>query len=214
MQLAQDPNEYFDVVTEEGEPTGISKRRADVHRDGDWHRAVHVWFYGVDAEGPFVLLNLRGRNKDTSPLALDPTVGGHLGAGETVEDAFREVFEEIGVYVDPERYEFVFRRRTDSENNVPGIIDRELQDVYLVRDDRPLAAYAPNFAELEGLVKVGVADIATVFRGERESCQGLLLNAETGDITPYTLLGEGLSSRGVTPYFTRAISEIELRSGL
>lgn len=209
MQLAQDPNEFFDVVTEDGEPTGIAKRRADVHRDGDWHRAIHVWFYGVDADGAFVLLNLRGRNKDTSPLALDPTVGGHLGAGETVDDAFREVHEEIGVHVDPERFAFVFRRRTNSENNHPGVIDRELQDVYLVRDDRPLAAYAPNFAELEGLVQVRVADVAALFRGERDSCSGVLLSAETGEITPYTLTNEGMVSRGVIPYFTRAIAEIE-----
>lgn len=30
-------------------PLNLRKERADVHRDGDWHRAVHVWL--TDGEG-------------------------------------------------------------------------------------------------------------------------------------------------------------------
>ena len=48
MILAQDPDELFDVVDAGGNLTGIVKRRGDVHRDGDWHRAIHVWVIGVD----------------------------------------------------------------------------------------------------------------------------------------------------------------------
>lgn len=211
MQLAQDPNEYFDVVTEDGEPTGVAKRRADVHRDGDWHRAIHVWFYGVDADGPFVLLNQRGRNKDTWPLALDATVGGHLGAGETVEDAFREVHEEIGVHVDPERFDHLFRRARSSDNLIPGIIDRELQEVYAARDDRPLAAYAPNFAELEGLVQVPIDEANSLFRGEIDTCMGRVLSAETGEVRPHELTPAQLLVRGQDKYFIEVIAMIKSR---
>lgn len=211
MQPAQDPNEYFDVVTEDGEPTGVAKRRADVHRDGDWHRAVHVWFYGMDDNGAFLLLNQRGRNKDTWPLALDATVGGHLGAGETVEDAFREVYEEIGVHIDPERFDYLFRRKRSSQGLIPGIIDQELQEVYLVRDDRPLAAYAPNFAELEGLVQVPVSEADRLFRGQIESCMGRVLSAETGKTTPHELTIEQLLVRGQDAYFIEVIGKINER---
>src|SRR5665648_925233 len=75
--FAQDPDELFDVITEDGAPTGIVKRRADVHRDGDWHRAIHVWVYGVEDSVPFLLFNLRGRHKDTWPGLLDVTVGAN-----------------------------------------------------------------------------------------------------------------------------------------
>src|SRR5215218_4884038 len=44
---AQDPGELFDVVTSGGEPTGIVKPRWQVHRDGDWHRSIHLWIYGA-----------------------------------------------------------------------------------------------------------------------------------------------------------------------
>ena len=206
---AQDPNELFDVVTEDGVPTGEVKARAAVHRDGDWHRAVHIWFYGVDAHGGYLLMNQRGRFKDTWPLALDATVGGHLGAGESVEDAFREVHEEIGVHIDPARFVHLFRRKRSSDNLIPGVLDRELQEVYLVRDDRPLTAYAPNPAELEGLVNVPVAEAARLFRGEISQATGTVLRAADGNVEPHTLTSDQLLVRGVDTYFIDVISAIE-----
>jgi hypothetical protein len=35
--------EYLDVLDSKGVHTGERKLRAHVHRDGDWHRTVHVW---------------------------------------------------------------------------------------------------------------------------------------------------------------------------
>lgn len=35
--------EYFDLLTSDGELTGKTKLRKEVHRDGDWHAAVHIW---------------------------------------------------------------------------------------------------------------------------------------------------------------------------
>lgn len=214
MLPAQDPNEYFDVVTARGESTGIVKRRADVHRDGDWHRAVHIWVYGLDADGGFILLNQRGRNKDTWPLALDVTVGGHLGAGETAEDAFREVREEIGVHFDSARFEYLFQRTYSGGNTTSAMIDRELQDVFLVRDDRPLARYAPNFAELESLVKICVDDAVAMIAGKCEQCSAVALDAQTGVIDSITIAGRELKDRDTDDYFRYVISAIAKRLGV
>ena len=211
MDLAQNPKELFDVVTEDGKPTGVTKERSRVHRDGDWHRAIHVWFYGIDGDGPFLLMNQRGKFKDTWPLALDATVGGHLGAGESVEDAFREVYEEIGVRIDPARFEFLFRRKRSSEGLIPGILDRELQDIYLVRDERPLTAYAPNAAELEGLVKVSVEHAGKLFRGDVPMAEGVVMMSDDGLVKPLELTPEQLLVRGTDMYFIEVISEVEKR---
>ncbi|MCC6315401.1 MAG: NUDIX domain-containing protein, partial [Thermomicrobiales bacterium] len=96
--LAQNPGELFDIVRADGSPTGLTKPRASVHRDGDWHRSVHVWVAGIDPDNePWLMFQQRGAGKDTWPGRLDATVGGHFGAGETLRDALREVREEIGV---------------------------------------------------------------------------------------------------------------------
>ena len=96
-RLTTDPlDELFDVLNQDGSPTGQVKRRGDVHSDGDWHRAFHLWLvardeYGIDR----VLFQRRASGKDTWPDHLDVAVGGHFRAGETIEDAVREIDEEI-----------------------------------------------------------------------------------------------------------------------
>lgn len=198
---AQDPDELFDIVTEDGMPTGRTKRRADVHRDGDWHRAIHIWVWGVDDEGPYILMNQRGRHKDTWPLALDATVGGHLGAGETVEDAYREVEEEIGVPVDPDRLRFLFTRARESRGHIPGIIDRERQEIFLLHDDRPLDTFRPNPAELEGIARIRLDDAVTLFGDKAESAPGEVLRAADLHVERITITPEQLLVRHPDPYF-------------
>lgn len=211
MNQAQDPQELFDVITEQGEATGITKARAEVHRDGDWHRAVHIWVYGDGPDGWFLLMNQRGRNKDTWPLALDATVGGHLGAGESVFDAFREIREEIGILCVPERIECIFQRKRSSGTLIPGILDQELQEIHLLRDDRPLTAYAPSRNELEGLVQVSVVAASDLFRGRVSEVEGTLLNARSGAIEPLRLTPNQLLIRGEDTYFIDVITAVEHR---
>jgi 8-oxo-dGTP pyrophosphatase MutT (NUDIX family) len=92
-------------------------------------------------------------------------VGGHLGAGETVLDACREIEEEIGIVVDPATLRPVGRRIHVMER--PGsLLDREIQHVYLLRDDRALADYVPNPHELEGLVRIPVEAMLDVLSGD------------------------------------------------
>jgi isopentenyldiphosphate isomerase len=164
--LAQDPDELFDVVRGDGVPLGFSKARAAVHRDGDWHRALHVWVAGIDADdGLFLLCQRRGLGKDTWPGRLDATVGGHLRAGETIEDALRECEEEIGVAVSLADLRLLGNRRGVGESE-PGIRDRELQAVYLLRDDRPLTDYRPSPAELAAVVRLPLPALLDFLAGD------------------------------------------------
>jgi isopentenyldiphosphate isomerase len=165
---AQDPDELFDVVTFNGRPTGITKRRADVHRDGDWHRAVHVWVTGIDDLGSFLTFQRRGLAKDTNPGKFDATVGGHFGAGETLVEALREVEEEIGISVGIDDLRFVGLRICIAEPQ-PGVKDHELQDVFLLRDDRPLTGYRPNPAELSAIVRCPLDPLLDFLAGSRDS---------------------------------------------
>jgi isopentenyldiphosphate isomerase len=172
MILAQDPDELFDVVDAGGNLTGIVKRRGDVHRDGDWHRAIHVWVIGVDEAGPYIVFQRRSLDKDTWPGELDCTVGGHLGAGESTEDAYREVEEEIGIRVDPLSLRWIGRRV--AINEVPGKhIDHEIQDVFFLRDDRDLLEFQPNPHELDSLVKLPLEDLLDLLAGDRKTISGV-----------------------------------------
>lgn len=170
---AQDPAEPFDVVLADGTPTGRVKPRAHIHRDGDWHRALHVWVAGMDERGePFLMVQRRSPRKDTWPGRYDATVGGHFRAGESLPETLREVEEEIGVAVSLDVLRPLGVRVCANERET-GIIDREIQDVFLLRDDRPLTEYRPNPAELAALVRFSLADLIPFLAGETRDLTGV-----------------------------------------
>ena len=173
---AQDPGELFDVVLADGTPTGRTKRRDAVHRDGDWHRSIHVWIIGLDAVGREVLtFQRRGRHKDTHPLKLDATVGGHYRAGERLYQTLRETQEEIGRVVQERELIPAGVRYGVSEDDL--IRDREIQEVFLVRDDRPLSALRPNPGELEALIRLELEPVIALFAHGTPAIEGRSLDA-------------------------------------
>jgi isopentenyldiphosphate isomerase len=169
--LAQDPNEAFDVVTAEGESTGIVKPRAAVHRDGDWHRSIHVWVAGTDERGPFLIFQRRAVAKDTWGGKLDATVGGHFRAGETLAETLREVDEEIGVAVNPADLIPLGVRVSVSEVG-SDIRDHELQSVFLWLDNRGLLDFAPDPIELAALIRFPIDALLAFFHDGAASIQG------------------------------------------
>ena len=172
---AQNPAELFDIVRADGTPTGRTKPRGAVHRDGDWHRSVHVWVAGIGADGgPFLTFQRRSPRKDTWPGRLDATVGGHFGAGEGLADALREVDEELGVAPAPGILRPLGVRVCANEAET-GLLDRELQHVLLWHDDRPLAAYRPNPAEVDALVRFRLPELLAFFAGDDPAIAGDLL---------------------------------------
>ena len=86
--------EIFDVVNERDEVID-QQARADVHRLGLKHRAVHVLIFNAQGE---VFLQKRSAAKDSCPLAWDSSASGHLCPGEAYDAcAVREVEEELGL---------------------------------------------------------------------------------------------------------------------
>jgi isopentenyldiphosphate isomerase len=186
LELAQDPGEPFDVITADGKPTGRVKPRAEVHRDGDWHRAVHVWVSGVDDCGtPFLTFQRRSPHKDTWPARYDATVGGHYRAGETFAETLREIEEEIGIVPDPRDLRSLGVRVCANEAQ-PGIIDREIQDLFLLRDDRPLANFRPNPSELAALVRFSLETLVPFLAGEGSQIDGQSLAPAATRAEPIT----------------------------
>ncbi|MGN6485178.1 MAG: NUDIX hydrolase [Thermomicrobiales bacterium] len=200
--VAQDPDERFDLVTAAGRPLGTSKRRADVHRDGDWHRSIHVWIHGILEGEPFLLFQRRGFDKDTWPGVLDATAAGHLAAGETVPDAFREIEEELGIAPAPERLRWIGTRVCANEQ-APATLDRELQEVFLLREDAPLTAYHPNPAEVDALVRLPLAATLDFLGGFHDRVEGESLCVRTGACSAVTITANDFVPTIIDRYYYR-----------
>jgi isopentenyldiphosphate isomerase len=149
-----------------------------VHRDGDWHAALHVWVGGVDVDGrPFALFQRRSRSKDTWPGALDVAVGGHARAGETLQETVREAEEEIGLTVSAAELTRLGRRfaRGAARPDNGGTADNEVQEVFALRSDLPLAGYRLHPEEVAAVAAVGLDDAVALFEGRADAVPGLEL---------------------------------------
>ncbi|KAB2061785.1 hypothetical protein ES319_A10G109300v1 [Gossypium barbadense] len=77
--------EYLDVLTKIGKKIskkiGGSKPRGDVHRDGDYHKAVHVWIFTESTQE--LLLQKRADCKDSWPGLWDISSAGHISTGDS-----------------------------------------------------------------------------------------------------------------------------------
>jgi isopentenyldiphosphate isomerase len=155
-----DEPELFDLYDEGGRALGRSKARELVHRDGDWHRSAHIWIYTGDGR---LLFQRRAADKDTWPGRLDASIGGHYRAGEGLTGVVREAHEELGITVTLEELVPIGLRSVVSLE--PGILDRELQDIFLLRRDLSLAAYTPDPVELDGLTLLDAAAAAALHAG-------------------------------------------------
>jgi isopentenyldiphosphate isomerase len=127
--------EYFDILDENGNKTGKTKLRSEVHRDGDWHKAVHIWIINNDGD---ILLQRRCATKDSNPNMLDISSAGHLSAGDdSLEGALRELKEELDLDIKPEDLQFIKTLKRSSKYTAT-FINNEFDDLYIVRTDKKI----------------------------------------------------------------------------
>ncbi len=88
-------DEYLEIVNERGEILG-RELRSKIHGNPSLiHRVTHVLVFNPAGE---LLLQKRSMKKDVAPGRWDTSVGGHINAGESIEEAvLREMEEELGI---------------------------------------------------------------------------------------------------------------------
>ncbi|KAB2007054.1 hypothetical protein E1A91_D10G001500v1 [Gossypium mustelinum] len=154
--------EYLDVLTKTGKKTGVSKPRGDVHRDGDYHKAVHVWIFAESTQE--LLLQKRADCKDSWPGLWDISSAGHISAGDSsLITAQRELQEELGVILPKDAFELIFVFLEECVTNNGKFINNEYSDVYLVTTLEPIPREAFTLQDTE------VSDVKYISFGEYRS---------------------------------------------
>ena len=154
-------DELLDILDESGRPTGEVVPKSEAHRLGLWHRCFHCWICGSDPGGSYLLLQRRAATKDTWPNYLDVTAAGHLAAGEETLDGLREVEEELGLRIAPERLVPLGTRRVEQE--IPGGCDRELHEIFLVFDATPPGDLRLQKEEVEAVFRLDLDDVQALY---------------------------------------------------
>jgi isopentenyldiphosphate isomerase len=91
----KEDKELLEVVTVRGEVVRTLSR-SEIHGNPSLiHRVVHVLVFDENGE---LFLQKRSMKKDVAPGKWDTSVGGHVNAGEGLEEALsREMEEELGI---------------------------------------------------------------------------------------------------------------------
>ncbi|KAL9265775.1 Nudix hydrolase 3-like protein [Drosera capensis] len=159
--------EYLDVLDKSGQKTGVSKPRKEVHRDGDYHKSVHVWIYSESTQE--LLLQRRADCKDSWPGQWDISSAGHISAGDSsLVTARRELQEELGIVLPKDAFEFLFVYLEEWVTNDGTFVNNEFNDVCLVTtlDPIPLEAFVLQETEVSAVKYVHFEDYKSILYNE------------------------------------------------
>ncbi|MFC5699733.1 NUDIX domain-containing protein [Cohnella faecalis] len=165
--------ERFDIYDDDGSPIGTASRK-DVHRLGYWHHTFHCWLARRMPDGrTAVLFQRRAESKDTNPGCFDITVAGHLSAGETLQDAVREMDEEIGWSVPFERLVPFGTIRENASGELRGVpyIDREISHVFGCLTSHPLNRFKLQEEEVAGIYECDAERLIDLMEGRIAAAQ-------------------------------------------
>ena len=123
--------ELVDVLDENGNATGISKSILEVHKNGSWHQASHVWVF--NSEGEIILQKRAEKGMYFSGL-WDISAAGQTSKGEHPDEtAVRELYEEIGIKVDFKKLKKIKVRKVSMNVPKKNYYNNEFDHIYLYR---------------------------------------------------------------------------------
>lgn len=119
------------MLDEKGIKTGKIKPREEIHRDGDWHRTVHVWILNSHSE---ILIQKRSATIDIFQNLWDISLAGHVRSREKSKKAAeRELKEELGMNVYEDELQFIGTVKSALKDGEK--YDNQFCDLYILKRD-------------------------------------------------------------------------------
>lgn len=121
--------EYIDIIDENGNLTEKKEERSIIHKNGLWHKTIHVWIINDNNE---LLIQQRSSNKEINSDKWTTSVSGHLDSGDTnITGALREIQEEIGLTVNSDELIYIGSIKEHHVHRA-DYINNELVDIFIV----------------------------------------------------------------------------------
>ena len=147
-------SEYFDIVDQNGNPTGETIERNVAHANGIWHRTSHVWLLRLKDNKLQILLQKRTMSKDSFPGCYDISRAGHIPAGVNfVSSALRELQEELGITARPEELILCGDRKIITDDIFHGkpFHDRQYSRVFVLWRDKDESEFVLQSEEIDSV---------------------------------------------------------------
>lgn len=133
--------EQWDILDKDGNPTGKVIPRHNVRlMRGEYHLVVHIWVVGSDGR---VLIQRRSDDKPLMPGEWAATGGAAVSGEDSRTAAKRELFEELGLDIEPEN--FILIKRIMRKNSFLDVYlvycDVDIKDLRLQKEEVACAAW-------------------------------------------------------------------------
>lgn len=122
---------FLDVYNQQGEKTGEIASYDRIHRQGLWHKGVHIW---VLTENNKFVVQKRNSDVQTKPNMYECAAAGHVDHGMTRNEIVKkELSEEIGLSINEDEIIYIgtIVDRFHEENSV--VINNEFDDIVLIK---------------------------------------------------------------------------------
>lgn len=168
--------EMLDIFDENHNYLGTCEKK-EVHRRGLWHQVFACLF--IDSELNKVYLQYKsGGHNDVAHLnKIDISVGGHLSAGETIEDGIREIQEESSLIVDYKDLIPVGMRLIDKTINENYII-REFSYLHILDTKYDLNSLKSQDGEVLYFIEFDIDELIKYFTSNQEDIKGMTPEGE------------------------------------
>lgn len=146
--------EIFDIVDENGMPTGKTVERKEAHRNGIPHRTSHVWIARRHDGEVQILLQKRCTTKDSYPGCYDISSAGHIPTGvDFVPSALRELKEELGLTISEDELIECGTRKISLDDEFYGepFHDRQFSKIFLLWLDRDESEFTIQKEEIDSV---------------------------------------------------------------
>ncbi len=171
--------EYIDTYNENHQFIGRFEKKKG-HELGLWHDVLGSLIINPSKNEVFFQLKNHKHNNVNDYDLLEITAGGHLRAGERLEDGIREVKEETGLQVSFEDMIPSGIRKCDMDNNM---IIREFQYYYLLPLDIDLQDLKPNEEESVAFVKMDIDEALDVIVNNQSAIASISSNDNNREYT-------------------------------
>lgn len=171
--------EYINAHDANMNIVGVYDRKT-IHQLGLWHKTFHCWLitkHGIDNE-PSLLFQKRSFQKKVEPGKYDITSAGHIMSNETVQDAVRELSEEIGVSIPYSQLSYLGMQVTVKDYD--DIKDREFAYVHIYETDEQLENFKLQESEVLGIGMIKISEGLELFSDKRKVCSGVMISYKEG----------------------------------
>lgn len=160
-------DELIDIYDSDMNLLGTAMK-SQAHREGLWHKAFHCWIVKPSKDGKHIIwLQLRGKDKELYPNLLDISSAGHLAAGETAKEGIREIEEEIGLKVTPDKLTKLFTYTLIED--VGNIINREFCPTYLLETNEKVENLKMQPEEVDGVYEAQISELIDLVDGKKKT---------------------------------------------